>query len=337
MNRMRQIKQVAIRGFTLVELLVVIGIIALLVSILLPALNKAREQANLVACQSNLRSIGQMVQIYVTENQGWLPPSWSQRYFFTLADTLTLLNNHTNPANPLPTYPVGSNFFMPLQDSAAFQDLDVAPVPWYSHAMAYHANCRAFGISDNYYGTAPGNGNTLWDPYVNAPGVAQENGFPMRHMSSIKHSSDVMMMWCSSCNIGQGINYGAYVGYSFSIDNYAPTGANNTSTGLGYPNFPSQSSYKPADYANPIAIGAPVAVGSNVGSQYPGSITKSYLQAANQDYASTVFNGPGGRDVADMRFRHLSNTACNVLYGDFHVDSVILGSVTSQDICLNPK
>jgi prepilin-type N-terminal cleavage/methylation domain-containing protein len=61
-------------AFTLVELLVVIGIIAVLVGILMPALNRARAQAQQTQCMSNMRQVGVGLQMYVGENKGWLPP-----------------------------------------------------------------------------------------------------------------------------------------------------------------------------------------------------------------------------------------------------------------------
>ena len=75
-------------GFTLVELLVVVAIIALLVSILLPTLGKAKEQARIVSCMANLKAIGLSYTFYTMEHNDWYPgsagwggdpPTWEHR------------------------------------------------------------------------------------------------------------------------------------------------------------------------------------------------------------------------------------------------------------------
>ena len=82
---------VRVGAFTLVELLVVIGIIAVLVAILLPTLNRAREQAQRTKCLANLRSIGQMVAAYENLFKGAIPVG-----FWANADSGTpaLQNNY---------------------------------------------------------------------------------------------------------------------------------------------------------------------------------------------------------------------------------------------------
>jgi prepilin-type N-terminal cleavage/methylation domain-containing protein/prepilin-type processing-associated H-X9-DG protein len=71
------------RGFTLIELLVVIAIIALLMSILMPALNKAKDQARAVVCLSNMHQSGFVWKFFTGDNEGRFPNDWLDDLYVT--------------------------------------------------------------------------------------------------------------------------------------------------------------------------------------------------------------------------------------------------------------
>ena len=106
--------------FTIIELLVVVAIIAILAGMLLPALNKARTTAQKSVCTSNLKSIGQAVMIYTSNNDDFLTPHmkrWGWSYFAADIMKTASLPVHGTVMEALAPFP--HNLFLSIKFSPA--------------------------------------------------------------------------------------------------------------------------------------------------------------------------------------------------------------------------
>jgi prepilin-type N-terminal cleavage/methylation domain-containing protein/prepilin-type processing-associated H-X9-DG protein len=194
-----------VRGFTLVELLVVIGIIALLISMLLPALNKARQSANNVTCLSRLRQIGLGVQMYAQANQGMLPYGYAPFYLENTA------SNGKDPCYTDWSYLVtaamrgGSGL---AADSAfksatlafrrkAFTDVDT--VPGTDSELDYSAHPRLMPAIR----CGTGASSASYDP-------ATGGQYPCYKLGQVRHASEIVMVMDGAQLLPPGANGSAF-------------------------------------------------------------------------------------------------------------------------------
>jgi prepilin-type N-terminal cleavage/methylation domain-containing protein/prepilin-type processing-associated H-X9-DG protein len=129
------------KGFTLVELLVVMGIIALLMGMLLPSLSRARQYALKVNCASNMRQVYIELQLYADANRGWLFPRrdvapWTFGYVGPNTDPnqvwTTMVFGRTDP--PVMVCPTDLGQFPTHDDNG----IEINPLFWHSYVINNH-------------------------------------------------------------------------------------------------------------------------------------------------------------------------------------------------------
>jgi len=128
------------KGFTLIELMITIAIIAILASILVPNFGKAKEKASLEACKSNLRNLATAMQMYAADNNGYMCPTLSPANWYTPA---YLMNS--GHLGKYPICPIGNEY-------ALFQSAGTSS--WHGYTAGYIVCCWDGGLAGG--GTHPG-------------------------------------------------------------------------------------------------------------------------------------------------------------------------------------
>jgi prepilin-type processing-associated H-X9-DG protein len=296
-------------AFTLVELLVVIGIIALLISLLLPALGKARDNASTIKCQANLRSIGQQIRIYAASHKDSLPmgywngitPIGAGGFDRTKAvDWTVLLNFALNQK-------YGNNYATSQDNNAEYAKLrEVFTCPTVSARPTRR-------VSLTHYAAHP---RLMPDMNQTDGTTGHKSALKPYRITAIRRSAEIMLVFDATIIAdvqndpsNPGVDWSAR-GVAYRLD------ANR----IWY------DTYLTDRYD--LVAGKPSAAWIKPGIPLDISATNGASMAAND----AALNKDTPENEANIRFRHARDKLSNVLFVDSHVESHGFKTKTSSTL-----